>query len=216
MLKSRTLWLLSILLACLMAGCRPDSLSPDKYTQWIGNPSNGLVQQRQVAVFDFSLQYWPSEFRAWRELGNGEVFSQIAFDSIATANRKSLYFLFTISPTEGKAKGDVLYSGISDYHSYDQRMRMLAFRMKEYWLLRSPDGEEFHPVLASMEQTFSISESRKVHLVFAPPDTVTHFQDMPLWDIEYRDEIFGTGIHHFVFEKENWEKVPDLSLPRRR
>ena len=199
-------------LFCLLISCCPSSLPPEQYASWISDPTHGLVQQRQVAVFDMSLQYWTPEFRALRELGGVGTFSQTGFDSLSTANRESLYFIFTLGPTAGKAQGDAMYSGITNFKEYDQRMRNLSFHLSEYWLLRLPDGREFPPVLATMEQTFGIAESRKMHLVFAPPDSTTHFPLVDWWDIEFRDDIFGTGLHHFVYKKEDWGNLPSIKI----
>lgn len=200
--KNNWVWPLVILCLPLLWGCGPGELSPEQYAQWLAKPSNGLVQQRQVSVFDFSLQYWPPDYAAWRESGG---------DSTAGAsNRENLYFVFSISPTEGKASGDALYSGVGSYEAYNARIRELSFLLPEYWLLRLPDGREIRPVLATLEHTYGLSERRIAHIVFSPPDTATHFHHAEWWDVEFRDDIFGTGVQHFVFRRGDWERAPGL------
>ncbi len=71
-------------------------------------------------------------------------------------------------------------------------------------------GREIRPVLATLERTYGLSERRTAHIVFSPPDTATHFHRAEWWDVEFRDNIFGTGLQHFGFRREDWERAPGL------
>jgi hypothetical protein len=31
-------------------------------------------------------------------------------------------------------------------------------------------------------------------------------------DLEFRDEVFGAGINHFLFKKENFNNVPQINF----
>lgn len=144
-----------------------------------------LVKTKQSALLEFQLEYLP-------EASEDEA--------------GSLHFLLTIRFREGKANGDVLYAGLQDKKDFEERVHELNFGMDKYWTLNLGD-ESLRPVLTHFENTYSITEYRQLHLVFAPPDRHTDFYAAPNWDIAFEDEVFNTGTHHFVFTQEEWEAV---------
>lgn len=196
---------------CLLLGCSPPIKDEASYLSWISRPKNGLVKEKQTAIFNFSLQYLPPAYRAWKEIQNQPAASAAQRDSIAKAMANSLYFIFTISLREEKASGDVLYSGVEDKTGFEERVHVLNFGMEYYWQLQTEQGA-YAPVLTSFENTYSMVSYRKLHLVFAPPDSTIRFHDAPQWDLVFNDEVFGTGIHHFVFDKSDWDGAPEVGF----
>lgn len=206
----RNKYIVGLMLFILTWSCNSSFNHEEDYLQWIANEKNGLRKSKTTSVFEYNFQYLPPQYRAWQEFQNNSYFSSTQRDSILTNMEKSLYFVFTISPRHEKASGDVMYSKVNNLPDYQQRVKTLNFNFKDYWQLQSPKGN-FTPVLSTLENTYSLSDYRKLHLVFATEDIQQSFYEMPHWDVIFNDEIFGTGIHHFVFWKDDWNNIPVIN-----
>lgn len=200
-----------ILVICLWLGCQPSSLSPTQWQAWLAESDNGLSPSKSIGPFELSLQYLPPAYQAWQEAKRIELPTQIAYDSLYDYHAQSIHFVFTIAPNSDKASGDVVYSGIQNYTDYKERIHQLSFRMKEHWVLKMPNGQEIVPILAHLENTYGLTEYRKLHLVFPATVATTNLYETASWDIIFQDAIFETGRHHFVFWKKDWAKVPEMS-----
>lgn len=198
-------WIILILLF----GCKLTPEDGQSYQAWLSDPDNELNKVKQTEVFELSVQYLPTTYRVWQEMQKHPQWTETQQDSIYKVMEKSLYFIFTIAPREDKASGDVMYSGIQEKSDLEQRVNALNFGMSNYWQLKTSQGE-YAPVLTNLENTYSLTDFRKLHLVFAPADTTIHFQEVPQWDLVFNDEVFGTGIHHFVFFQGDWKEVQEL------
>ncbi|MEM6342945.1 MAG: hypothetical protein AAF927_03660 [Bacteroidota bacterium] len=119
---------------------------------------------------------------------------------------KNIFFQLTISPRSGHAKGDVAYSDIDNYAEYKARIQQLNFGMEQYLTLKTDQGA-YAPVLSVMDNTYGLTDYRKFQLIFSPPDNCVDFYDSSQWELIFRDEIFESGTHSFVFEREDWEKA---------
>ena len=191
-------FLIGIGVLALLSACQSKPKDAASYRQWMADPANGLNIIKQTSVFEFSLQYLPTEYRVLKAIEDEATLTKDDRDSLYASMHQSLYFIFTISPREGRAAGDVMYSGVNDYPDYKQRVQALNFGIKDYWSLRTEAGE-FAPVLSNLENTYSLTDYRKLHIVFAPPDSTVHFHDLKPWDVVFNDEVFGTGVSHFVY-----------------
>lgn len=198
---TKCIYLISLL---LLWGCSSSPNDESSYLEWIADPDNGLIKVKQTEIFEMKVQYLPSSYRAWKEIQTQPLLSDTQKDSIHLATEESLHFIFTIALREDKASGDVIYSGVNDKADFEQRVYTLNFGMEQYWALHTNLGE-YAPVLTNMENSYSLTDYRKIHLLFAPSNTSTHFHEADQWDLVFTDEVFGTGIHHFVFFKEDWE-----------
>ena len=72
----------------------------------------------------------------------------------------------------------------------------------------------YAPALASFENTYGANDVKTLTLLFVPTDSTDQalFSSDTL-DIELYDDIFDTGITHYIFTKKNIENTPVVSVP---
>ena len=104
-------------------------------------------------------------------------------DSLLAQYDDEVHFQLTIRPREGKAAGDVAFDGVQSEVDFDARVRQLNFELGQYFELRV--GEEvLLPVLAHFENTYGLTEYRRVQLVFPRPETVGN------WAVVFEDGVW--------------------------
>jgi hypothetical protein len=195
---------IGLLAVCLLPACQPGTKTETAFYQWLHDPSNGLVQTRQIGDLQLSVKYLPAELLAYRE-HRGTDYSPQQTDSLRNRYRQSHAFLLTIKPIGPVSEGkDVMYRGVGSYGAYKRRVMDLNFNLDQY--VRLKDGaKEVKPLLHTLENTYGATEGRSLYLVFenaAASGTTL--------DFVFSDEILGTGISHFRFRKSDLENVPQI------
>jgi hypothetical protein len=156
-----------------------------------------------------SVKYLSSKYLACKEAIKYKQENNIKFiDSIAKANIHVKHFAIKL---EGDTTcGDVMYKDIFSYPEYRKRVEELNFKIKEQILLSTGD-KEYYPVLASMENTYSMTNYRIIHIVFSPLISKTELDGCNKYEIVFYDEILGTGITHFLFSKKTIESADKIN-----
>ena len=139
------------------------------------NAKSGLVQEKETKHYLMRLEYLPED------------------------TTEQLHFLFTIQLREHVEATDVVSAGLSTVELFQERLMQLHFGMEEYWQLKVGDAS-YLPVLTQFENSYGLTNYGRLHLVFSPPSNSFSFHDFDSWDLRFLDEIFGTGIHHFVYD----------------
>ncbi len=105
---------------------------------------------------------------------------------------------------------DMMYLGISNYSEYSRRISTMNFRMNEYITLKT-DTVKFTPVLSSLENTYGLSKALNINVVFSPGENHKDVVNSETLDFILSDDIFNTGISHFVFRREAIEQIPEFT-----
>jgi len=73
-----------LLFAVMGVACNsgPKTVDAETFIRWVNNPENGLIQQKKIDHFTFSIQYQPAELIALRELKSRKNESWNAADLI--------------------------------------------------------------------------------------------------------------------------------------
>ena len=187
---------------------KPKELSLSEYNSFIRTPENGLIKQRSTTGLALEMRYLPVDYLVAQDLESeprGKV------DSLRALYKNSYTFLLTIAPN-GEVKGnqDVMYQDIQTIEEYKARAMEMNFSMANYITLRTNKGE-VKPVLATLENTYSLTKDRKIYLVFSDKDEQI-WENSKEMDITFQDKLFHSGIHHFVFQTADIKTVPQLTF----
>jgi hypothetical protein len=189
------------LLACLLTlgllgSGPPRKMELQEYLRWLNDPQNGLTVQKSINGLELKMKYLAPEYLAQLdEKKEGKRFGAAQRDSLIRNYRQHLTFALTLAPGP-ETGGDVISNGIFSQAEFTQRVNRLNFGMHDLLKLKTSQGE-WPPVLASLENTYGLTGYRTILLVFP----ATGNDAGPL-DVVFRDELFGTGISHFVFDPE--------------
>ena len=112
-----------------------------------------------------------------------------------------------------KEHGDIMYKDVLTPEDYQQKVLNLNFGMEKRVSLLV-DDKTYKPALATFENTYGANETKIVSLLFVPTDST----DKALFlsdtlDIELYDDIFFTGITHYVFTRNKLNNTPTIFIP---
>jgi len=213
-MRLKQYWGILLLIIGVNISCTSDVKTEADLLKWMTNPQNGLVKIQTPTGYSFKMKYLPPQFLAFSHLkrfGNGNV-EQTGFDSLSRVYGNSLNFLFTIGPDKEKGeKFDIMYEGISNVADYNARVHTLNFDLRHF-LSINIKGKEYRPVLTRFESVYGLNKSRNITVVFSPQEEGSQLMKASEYDIVFNDEIFGTGINHFRFQKSDFENTPKLVL----
>jgi hypothetical protein len=196
-----------LLLPFLFCSCQQKIEDEHEYLLWINDPGHGLVKRREVGDLIVQAKYLPSDLLAWKELNHQKI-SDKEKDSLSRFYDQSLTFLLSVSPDSSKgATDDILYRGVSNQKDFKRRVNELNFGIEGMIKLLIA-GKEYYPVLAVMENTYGTSSSKNFYIVFSSDDKKKIGKAWEEADLVFSDEIFETGINHFIFKREAIENIP--------
>jgi hypothetical protein len=202
------LGLMLVLLLFQQCGRDKEIRDVGEYIKWINDPENGLVQSKYIEGVKLKARFLPAEYLAYKEMEGFQKKTEETRDSLISCYSKSKTFLLTIGVDDRKkkAEGDIMYKGVTEYDEYRTRSYTMNFDMEEYIKLKAGD-QTFRPVLSTMENVYSLSSDRNIYLVFSDDQAGNLFLAKDL-DLTFNDEIFSTGINHFIFNNRNLNKIP--------
>lgn len=156
-----------------------------------------------------SIKYLSPKYLACKEAIKCKQEMNMKFiDSIAKANMYVKHFAVKL---EGDSTcGDVMFKDIFSYPEYRKRAEELNFKIKEQILLNTGD-KEYYPVLASMENTYSMTGYRIIHIIFAPLISKSELIGCGKYELVFYDQQLGTGITHFVFSNKTIELADNFN-----
>lgn len=205
------------------SGCtnKKNFTSESDYLKWLGSEESRLGKIASVNGFTIKVKYMPPEYLAWLEMkpgagagaaGNPDGDPAIFLKTVERY-RQSLTFLLTFEPDETKRPGrDVMLHNVSDYNDYKERFMELNFNIENSVSLHAGNAV-YLPVLSSLENIYQLVPGRNMLLVFAPPSKEdAAFYSSTELDVVLEDGIFGTGIHHFVFNRNDFKFASGLHL----
>jgi hypothetical protein len=177
---------------------------------WINDPDNGMVKTKTVEGIKLTVKYLPPEFLALKEAKEDRAGRQ-TYDSLLTQYKGSHTFLLSIASSENEVDNDPMYQGLDDYSDYKRRALTMNFDMNEYVSIKT-STREYRPVLTSMENTYSLKGQRNIYMVFTDNATETELMKEHELDFVFNDEIFQTGVNHFIFNQNDLGGMPAINF----
>lgn len=197
--------------ACLFQGCSPSTMHTAKeYNAWLNNPENHCKVSKKVGNMVISMKYMPPQFLALKEYESTNRL--LNYDSLLSSYEHSVTFLMSFETKQGQEGEDVMYKDLASYKEYLERSMTLNFDMESKVQLQGSFGS-CYPVLSSLENTYGLSKGRDVYLVFSSKEKAYDLMKEAYWDLVYQDDIYQTGILHFIFTPPVLkDKLPEITL----
>ncbi|HBS88496.1 MAG TPA: hypothetical protein DEA97_18195 [Bacteroidales bacterium] len=204
---------LTIIIALLFFSCQKtleDFSDLKDLFAYLENPENGLAKEKTINNVRVKVKYLPSEYMMIKD-NPGVLSDNKTVDSLMEGYNRNLYLLVSFEPATEQT-GDVVYEGLSDYREYSQRMNNLNFKMDGQFFIN--DGKTKHyAVSAGFENVYSLKDSRELLLIFRNRDM---FMELDRIDLVYEDNVFETGINHYVFMVQDIKKLPKINFEKLR
>ncbi|MFM7023771.1 MAG: hypothetical protein ACKOXB_12435 [Flavobacteriales bacterium] len=200
--------LIYIALIFFLGGCTKYLSSDKDILQWVTDPSNGLVQNKQNGPMVIDMKYMPKEYFAYNELSKGNT--QSDFDSILKTYGRSVNFILTLSLKNEKGEDvDLLFGSSADVEEYKTKIHDLNFSLAEFISMKYKGGE-LRPALVRMEDAYGLSASRKFFIAFTPADSLQQkaLDESEELKVTFDDPAFNSGISNFVFKTEDIKNIP--------
>lgn len=204
----KILW--GLLAGLYLAACSPSELSIEEYFQYLVDAGNGLYKSKKINQFAITARYLPTEYWIYRDYQSAGL-EEVDVDSLKKAYQGNITFMLQIAPN--KAEGhefDVMTQTVSSENAYKQQAFHLNFLMQENLKLEVM-GKEYKPVLVELENTYELTPHRNFIVTYGLDKDILK-QPFDTLDFIFHDKIFGTGIHHFLFEQNSITQTPSIKL----
>ena len=179
-------------------GCQPSINTVDQFQAYINTPANGLIKTRIVGGLEFSLKYIPETYL--KSVGDLQ------------SERDGVRFLFKIAPSQQTGEAfDVLTQTVSSSRAFKEKNLLFNFGLQNYLTLRI-DDQELKPVLVEPENTYELKKHRLINVVFPKENINQDWNGADQIDIVFRDVLYDTGIHHFVFDLTKIKNIPPVTI----
>lgn len=201
--KYQLVYLLTLLLSVGLSSCGRTIDNYKEYMQYIASLDNGVTKVQTTSGLKISIKYLPIDYLVYNEIINlkdGKTPELI--EELKKAYENSLTFRLTFAPDEGK-EFDITKVGVTNYEEFAERIEVMNFNFSNYIKLET-EGEQIIPELTQMESIYGLENKRDILLVFNKKEIKDNIK------IVYKDEIFGTGTHKFLFQKADLSAVPQF------
>lgn len=207
-IRNTRVFILLFAIAIIHSGCDNTLNSKQELLQWMSDADHGLVKSKSVNGLKLTAKYLPPEYLTLKELNFSEV-EKSQYDSIFDHYSSLRTFLLTIGP-DGKESSNVMFHNLISTNDYKQRVERLNFDIASFISVKTSEGEHT-PVLFTLENTYELASHKSIYLVFSGEDDSGLLTASKL-DLKFTDELFGTGISHFVFDKNKIDAIPEIVI----
>ncbi|MBI5539681.1 MAG: hypothetical protein HY951_06450 [Bacteroidia bacterium] len=202
-------FVICIVASFVFSGCKKsDPETYNEYLSWINDPDNGYIKERRVWGIVYQARYLPSDYLVLKDLKDKTIDLKNT-DSLFSIYDSCLTIMLTIGPNnELQEKTDLFMNGVKDLNEFKERVQLLSFNMSEQIKLKTGNLIS-KPVLYNYENIYGLKPDRDFIFVFAPESlSQKEFYSSDTLDVIYEDKIFGTGIHHFIFLRNQINRKP--------
>ncbi len=194
-----------ILLSCLMLyGCSRTALLPEDFITYVDDPANGLIEEKEIGDFSFSVQYHPPAYEAIRGLGK-EPITREAFNGSLKEQENLQYYVLRIAASDKKS--DVLKLGAMNNSEYTSRISYFTNNVMNDIVL--VDGNDtLACVMHHWERTYKMTYYTTLMLPF---ETGAKYSSNDK-RIIFNDKVLGVGKVQVVISQSNINKVPPIEI----
>ncbi|MEO1652680.1 MAG: hypothetical protein AAFU64_03970 [Bacteroidota bacterium] len=179
--------------------------------QWINQEENGLIKSKRINGLELIVKYLPASYLVLKELKSIPLPSAEAIDSLEAQYEGNYTFLLTIKPIQSQGQeDDVMYREVASLAEYKQRAMQMNFGMEERVELHIGEST-LKPCLTSLENSYGLSTHRSIYMVFVEDEKSSVSEKKGALDFRFEDDIFATGINHFVFKKSDLNNIPPIN-----
>ncbi len=162
----------------------------------------GVTISKSLNGLRLSARMLPSSQLVAQDL-RGERRPQAYIDSLTAIYARNIYIALSLVP-EGQSGNevDLMMRDLDSYDEYRERSYNMNFGMEERVKLIVNDIE-YRPVLSTLENVYGLHPGRTILFVFTPQREENEFRRAETFDFIFRDELFATGLQHFVFHRKD-------------
>jgi hypothetical protein len=191
-----------------MMGCTPDSLKAPDYIQWVRDPSNGLVVEKQVGDFVYQLAYKPLDYVLY-------IDDSAQFRAKANIQQYIGQQYFTLRISHTKYPHELIRLGLTDSQVYGQRIAYCTTLIQDDIALE--EGSAVIPCqLAHFERTYNLSNQIVFSLAFPKhiaekkADSLESKYRYTDKTIIFDDNLFGNGRIMLTIAGNSLRNLPNL------
>jgi hypothetical protein len=173
----------------------PSKMKAGDYVEWMENTENGLVQDKIIGSYHFSVQYKPLEYITAKRMGDNSSKSTVQKDEEGMSDLQ--YYTLRI----GKSNEDPL-QGL-DPGTRDKLIDYFSFRMQSDIKLIE-DVDTLDCVLFHFERNFGLTPYCTFVMGFVNTGKVTDKTFI------YNDSELGTGTVKLHFKAKSFKAIPKL------
>lgn len=181
----------------LLAGSCSHSMSYEKAIDYVNNPKNGLVQEKEINGVKYKLTYRPGDILVCQELSGRENISEKDISEARKRYSQQHYFLLSI--TQG---GKEILSTAVDKERFSMLVNQLSFGMGAKVLLTTQERDTLQLLDFQSPRYFGLSPATDILFAFEKKDIRTQTLIFTL-------EEFGlsTGNTRFIFNLNDIKKI---------
>lgn len=184
-----------------LSSCDKDQLSPVEYVKWVKSNKSGLITEKVVGEYAFTLSYLPVDYRLIKEVGLDSIFFKET-EILREELNKQDYFLFRMS-NKNKTK-NMLKTALSSPSEFQSRVNYFSFYSVEDFELVS--SESLSCSFFHLERAYGLTPYDTFILSFPKSD------DNKDKTVVYHDKILGVGPIKLTINKKYIKNIPDLKI----
>jgi hypothetical protein len=203
----RTLMIMALAGLAFLSACqRPAKVDAAFLSTYGRDPDHGLFGSRTTNGVVTTVRIVPAALCALQEFNSDSCGPGLL--QLLKEQREQLRVIVELAPDTTHFRGDIMTYGSHDLRSYLDNAFQLNFGWEDMAELHC-GTRVYKPVLSTLENTYGLTKTRNVMLVFAPAEKGdTEFGTSPDLDIVLDNTVFGTGIQHFRFSRTDLSNVP--------
>ncbi|MGE3823811.1 MAG: hypothetical protein AB7G44_06270 [Bacteroidia bacterium] len=182
-----------------------NKVSPVDYVKWVEDENNGLKRTKEIGDYIFELQYQPLEYMALREVKDINNVTSAEMDSVKNQLSGLDYYKLKIKSVNDAS--NPLSTGLGSNDKYYYRLEYFANEVKNDLSLVN-GNDTILCALHHFEYNHNIVPYHTILIGFENNAE----QKIESRTFIYNDKILGTGAVKFIFDKNDLENIPGLSL----
>jgi hypothetical protein len=184
---------------------KPPTLAKNEYIQFVIDPANGLLVNKQVGNFIFSLLYKPEPFVAISNQASDSLTKE-NYERELNESKDLQYFTCKIKIIDHNS--EFLKYKLSSMAEYEQRVDYFAFRMQQD--IKLIEGKDtLDCVLYHYERNYGTAPNAVFSIGFPKSKNDSLVYDKTL---SYDEKVFGLGKVNITISKENIVRIPEIKL----
>ncbi|MBS1635848.1 MAG: hypothetical protein JST26_07975 [Bacteroidetes bacterium] len=186
----------------VLVGCQRASLSPAEYMAWVEDKDNGMIANKDLDDFEYSLLYKPLDYVLAKEESSG-ILKKEQIEQ--RRNELGAMQYFTLKITAKNAK-ELLRAGITSEDQYYQRLEyFMSYMQNDTYLI---EGKDTLPcLLFHFERNYGLAPYNTFVLGYAGSKEKQITNDKVF---VYDDKILGTGKVMMTVQAKDIEKAPNI------
>jgi hypothetical protein len=191
--------------AVVQEAAQREELDAGSYTQWFEEGGHGLLAEKEINGYRYSLLYKPASYETLK-MYNDQL--------LTTEELKAVPELqyYTLRILKENLNDELLKDGVRDAGEYGRRVEYFSYQVQQD--IRLVDGADtLSCAMVHYERTYGVSPGITLLLSFPLKDKekVKH----PVYEqktLAFDDEVFGNGRVNLTIDAASLNRMPELAF----